>query len=221
MANSDYTRQQTLAAYPEIPPQRIITVYKSVNTELFSGERSHSPDPIGRKFVFVGSNIKIKRLHIAVQAFSLMDSPHSTLDIAGCEREEFVRLYPGLKKQVDDLRVTFHGRLPRLAVKELLLRSDVLLQPSRQEALGVALIEAIACGCRVLASNCGGMPEIVKGGHIGVLINDSTPHAWANAMIRELTCPGLDNNAKQEVLENFGTEKMIGTIRKLYKDNLS
>ena len=216
LANSEYTRSEFLSAYPEIPREKIQTLYKAVDTDFFKGVRAPVASTAGRRFVFLGSNFKIKRLNIALEAFARLDSIQSTLAIAGCELPEFIRAYPVLSSQANDTRVRFYGRLSRAEVKDLLLRSDVLVLPSRQEGLGVAALEAIACGCRVLASRTGGLPEIVRNSDIGRLIDDSSPHAWTQAMRQELTTISLTDSMKDVALKHFTAENMIGRLRDLY-----
>ena len=55
------------------------------------------------------------------------------------------------------------------AIEELLAVSDLFLIPSQSESFGLAALEALACGVPVIASNVGGLPEVVKEGHSGFL----------------------------------------------------
>jgi glycosyltransferase involved in cell wall biosynthesis len=67
-------------------------------------------------------------------------------------------------------------------VPELMRALDVLLLPSHEEPFGRALIEAMALGVPVLATNVGGPPEIVREGRDGYLLDPHDPSAWAAAI---------------------------------------
>ncbi len=62
-------------------------------------------------------------------------------------------------------RVSFLGSFPR--IEEILAVSDLFVLPSEQESFGLAALEAMACGLPVVASNAGGIPEVVRHGETG------------------------------------------------------
>jgi glycosyltransferase involved in cell wall biosynthesis len=62
--------------------------------------------------------------------------------------------------------------------------ADVVVVPSRREPLGLAAVEALACGTPVIASNTGGLPEVVRDGENGLLIPPDDPAALAAALGR-------------------------------------
>ena len=64
---------------------------------------------------------------------------------------------------------------------------DILVAPSLKEAQGTSIVEAMACGKPVIASNIGGIPEVIDDGNDGVLITPDDPEAIA-AAVRRLAC---------------------------------
>jgi len=112
---------------------------------------------------FVGTNWRIKGLDVLLQAVARLAGRDVRLTVAGSNEltgnRPFVRL-AGRLGLAD--RVTFAGRLDRPALAELLARSDALVLPSRQEALGVSVLEALAAGVAVIATDVGGIPEIIR-----------------------------------------------------------
>ena len=80
-------------------------------------------------------------------------------------------------------RVCFFGRAPHEALPALLSQCDVFVQPSiGEEAFGISVVEAMACGLPVLASDNGGLPEIVAEGETGRLLPPGDVDAWAAAI---------------------------------------
>ncbi|MFC2001653.1 glycosyltransferase [Chloroflexota bacterium] len=87
----------------------------------------------------------------------------------------------GVEKNVE-----FIGTVPHAAVTEYLSRLDIFVMPSLSEAFGVSALEAQALGIPVVATNIGGIPEIVKDGESGLLVEPQNPKAIADAIIRLL-----------------------------------
>ena len=63
----------------------------------------------------------------------------------------------------------------------LLGLGDLFLLPSETESFGLAALEALACGVPVVASNVGGLPEVVRHGETGLLVPPRDPPALARA----------------------------------------
>jgi alpha-1,3-rhamnosyl/mannosyltransferase len=72
-------------------------------------------------------------------------------------------------------------------LKALYQGAVALVYPSRYEGFGLPLIEAMACGTPVIASNAASMPEVV--GDAGVLLDPTDETAWTRAITRFLTDP--------------------------------
>jgi starch synthase len=63
--------------------------------------------------------------------------------------------------------------------------------PSEYEPLGIVNLEAMACGCAVVASAVGGIPEVVADGETGLLVPPGEPEALATAINSVIRDPGL------------------------------
>ena len=98
----------------------------------------------------------------------------------GPEREALQALADGsgLAGRVRFAGAVAHGDLPRL-----LSNSDLFVQPSTgEEAFGISVVEAMACGLPVFASNNGGLPEIIVEGETGRLLPPGDVAAWREAI---------------------------------------
>jgi glycosyltransferase involved in cell wall biosynthesis len=80
--------------------------------------------------------------------------------------------------------------VPSAQVPDWLRAADVVVVPSRREPLGLAAVEALACGTAVIASNVGGLREVVRDGENGLLMPPDDPGALA-AALRRLLDPSL------------------------------
>ena len=85
-------------------------------------------------------------------------------------------------------RFTFAGSVPD--VPRRLAASHLLVQPSRAEAGGLVLVEAMAAGCPVAVAEVGGTREVLDDGRAGRLVASSDPAAWTGAVRDLLLAPG-------------------------------
>ncbi len=101
---------------------------------------------------------------------------------------------------------------------------DVLILPSLNEAVGIVLIEAQSLGVPVVASNVGGIPEIIKDKQTGILVEPANPHLLAGAVIELLNNPSrmkaMSEAAKNRVRGRFKAESMVEKITGIYSEVL-
>ena len=112
--------------------------------------------------------------------------------------------------------------VPNQELEELYNCAEVFLFPSLVEGFGWPVIEAQACGCPVVCSHAGPLPEVAGE---GALTADPMDEAGLAACIRQVIC---DVNVRNHLVEkgrlnvqNFTTEKMISSFAALYQDILS
>ncbi len=103
--------------------------------------------------------------------------------------------------------VTFHRTRQRSELAGYYNNLDVFVIPSHQEGLGIVGLEAMACGCPVVSTHCGGTADYVKDGVNGYLVGFSADE-MAEAIIRILTDPNLHRllraGALQTISEGYG-----------------
>ena len=118
-------------------------------------------------------------------------------------------LLPELRSLTRELRVAEHVDFPGFAANPyaFLARASLFVLSSRHEGLQTVLIEAMACGCPVVSTDCPfGPAEILEDGRWGELVPVGDPEALAAAMSRGLdTPPGRD--ALRERAKFFGIER--------------
>ena len=96
----------------------------------------------------------------------------------------------------------------------------VFVMPSWFESFGISVIEAMAFGLPVVASNAGALPEIVEDGVTGLLVPPGDSSALAGAILRLLRDPalrrGMGQAGRERVLERYGAERVARETLALY-----
>lgn len=87
--------------------------------------------------------------------------------------------------------IRFLGAVPHDVMPEVYRDADVLLMPSFREGMSLAVLEAMACGLPVVASDCSSMPELVHPGKGGFLCPPGEAAAFAEAIVRLADSPSL------------------------------
>jgi len=161
---------------------RFKVIPNAVNTKIFFPNLKAVSRTDKKKLLFVGSLIPLKGIHYLLMALNIVRRQHRSfqLDIVGngphkTEYEEFSKGL-GLEKEV-----YFHGLKTKEDVAIFMKQCDFLILPSIWENQPNVLIEAMACGKPVIATNVGGVPEIIKA-ESGLLIPPRNIHALAEAI---------------------------------------
>lgn len=118
--------------------------------------------------------------------------------------------------------VEFLGPVSAQVLRTLWARHDVFLMPSRFEAYGIAIIEALAAGLPSIAYNAYAMPEFIKHGETGLLVDEVEPEALADAVLKILDDPAYLTRvaaARPEILDRHdwdrAAQRMITFIREV------
>ena len=129
-------------------------------------------------------------------------------------------------KKLDKLNVKsaylFTGSLPRDSLIKLIRKSELAVVPSYNENCPYAVLESMACGTPVVASNVGGIPEIITDGVDGLLVEAGHPDMLANAIARLLSDKSLKNllgqRAKSKIANKFSWQANISKYLQCYSE---
>jgi glycosyltransferase involved in cell wall biosynthesis len=127
-----------------------------------------------------------------------------------------------VERRVEELGLREHFRLLgwRRDVGDLLQALDVFLLTSRFEGLPRSVLQAMAAGVPVVATEVDGTPEVVRHEETGLLIPPGAPDAAAAAVARLAHDPGLAERlrgqAAQELSEAFDIDRMVHDLERLY-----
>jgi teichuronic acid biosynthesis glycosyltransferase TuaC len=202
-----------------IEPSKITTLRNGVDLDLFrpldrdSARRRWAAN--GRTIVSVGVLIERKGHHLVIEAMKSL--PDSTLLIAGRGKErsrlEGQITSAGLSGKVRLLGEVAHEELP-----SLYNAADALVLASSREGLANVLLEAMACGTPVAATDVWGNAEVVTAPEAGVLIRERSSAAIAEGL-RKLLASVPDRAATRAYAERFSwdttTEGQLALFRRL------
>lgn len=149
------------------------------------------------EIVFVGRLVSDKGADLLLTALTLPELARVRVTIVGSGPEE-----AALRQQVRasglEERVTFVGSKSPTALAETLNAHRVLAMPSRRaEPFGVAALEGLACGCVVVGSSEGGLPEAIGPG--GVIFPNGDVPALAAALARALAMDAAEAEFRRAV----------------------
>ena len=163
----------------------------------------------------VGHLIPRKGHDLVIQALTQLPGFH--LLIAGQGPEE-QRLHAIARASGVEDRVRFLGRVPHDKLRDVYTAADLLVLASSREGWANVLLEAMACGTRVAASDVWGTPEVVAEPAAGALFKERTPGAIA-AAVRQLMGVPADRAATRRYAEGFSwdqtTQGQIDLFRSL------
>jgi glycosyltransferase involved in cell wall biosynthesis len=188
-----------------VSPERLVVLRNGVDLSLFSpGDRARLRERLrlssGPVLTSVGRLVELKGHDLVIRALTLV--PHATLVIAG-DGPERKRLEALARSLGVDARVRFLGELPQPDLVGVYGGADALVLASRHEGWPNVLLEAMACGCPVVATNLNGIREIVRDPDAGVVIEERSPEGIAGGVRRLLArYPGAE--ATRRYAEDFG-----------------
>lgn len=210
VVNSEYLRECLIRRY-NAHPDKIVRLYKAIDIPVHSSARNN-PEPI---ILFVKNDYIRGGLLTLIEAIQTMDRK-VTLQVAGPPASaapviEQIAAKAGVQLQ-------FLGILSQEKVFEHMRKADIFCVPSHREALGVANMEALACGCAVVSTYVGGIPEVMENGKHGWLVPPNDTHRLADALEEALTQTALREEkvrSGQASLYRFQKEQLLNNFMQI------
>ncbi|MFI6938156.1 glycogen synthase [Streptomyces sp. NPDC050418] len=237
IAVSHGMREDILASYPAIGPDRVHVIHNGIDTDLYR------PDPgrevlarrgidTGRPYVlFVGRITRQKGVPHLLRAARQLDPDVQLVLCAGAPDtpeidREFRALYEELCRGRDGVH-WIPEMLPRPEVVQLLTHAAVFACPSVYEPLGIVNLEAMACATPVVASHVGGIPEVVTDG-TGLLVpyDEKDGESFERGLAEALNTLVRDGEraarmgaaGRQRAVGEFGWDAIARRTADLYED---
>jgi len=186
VSSSHYNARQVKQRYGH----DVTVIHNGVDVEVFmpavrdaTQRAGLGVGPADLLLVSVGRLVGWKGIRIVIEAMAELPSTVRLVIVGTGPDEE------SLRSRAADLgiedRVHFAGHKAHADLPALLAQCDLFVQPSiGEEAFGISVVEAMACGLPVLASNNGGLPEIVREQETGSLLTPGSVQSWRDAITR-------------------------------------
>jgi glycosyltransferase involved in cell wall biosynthesis len=219
LAVSEPIRDELLAQ-PRYPQELIEVIHSGVETE-FPHQAPELLDPKRSPVIGTAGPLEFDKGHdvfIRATPLILQACPQAQFVIAGTGPEE-----SRLRLLVQELRmseyVTFVSGMADLSVA--IEAMDIFVLPSLRQGLGTIMLEAMARSRPVIASQSGGVYQIVREGVTGLLVPPSDSPALAARIIELLQNPPLARQlgqaAREQVIRDFRVEEMIDKTAAMYR----
>jgi len=222
IAVSHGMRDDVLHSYPAVDPSRVHVVHNGIDTTVYRNDPDttalveHGIDPDRPYVLFVGRITRQKGLvHLlrAAQQFNddlvlvMCASAPDTPEIEA-ETESAVQALRAVRGH--DSVVWIEQQVPRPTLIQLFSHAVAFVCPSVYEPLGIVNLEAMACETAVVASDVGGIPEVVTDGVTGVLVHydASDPSGFENDLAAAVNSIASDP-ARAEQMGRTGRERAV------------
>jgi glycosyltransferase involved in cell wall biosynthesis len=177
-------------------PKKIEIQRTGIPLEEFSFRERAAPKNGEWRFVQAGRLIEKKGLPVTLRAFEVFvrEYPNATLTIAG--EGPLLRELETLARELK-IRVSFTGFVSQDRLREIYYRSHVFLHPSQtgrdgnQEGIPNSMLEAMATGLPVFATEHGGIPEAIEHKVSGVLVPERDEFALVETLLDAVQDPGF------------------------------
>ncbi|MEM2145592.1 MAG: glycosyltransferase family 4 protein [Candidatus Jordarchaeaceae archaeon] len=124
-----------------------------------------------------------------------------------------------MKRGLSD-KIRMVGWIPHAQVPEYLNELKLLVLPSYSEGLPTIILEAMACGAIVLASPVGGIPDIIRDGETGFILEDRSPDYIAKKILKILSRSDLEQiarNARRIIEVEYSYESAVKRFKEMLK----
>ena len=212
-----------------VSAQRVVRIPNSVDTGSFCPPSPEEKEvvrnclglPTGKAIVtYVGRLEVVKGVDILIRAWA--DLPEAVRSEAllmlvgdGSDGKNIVNLINSLDVQDS---VAMMGE--QQAVRDYYAAADIFVLPSRSEGMSSALFEAMACGLPVIASNVGGVPEVVEDGKNGLMFESENHDQLAEKLVSLLGMRHfwreMGARARQTVMTYADLEKTVYRMQDMY-----
>ncbi len=162
---------------------------------------------------------RVKRVSDVVEVFArIAREIPSRLMLIGDGPDRSIAESMALHYGIQD-RIHFMGKQD--SVQDLLPMGDLLLMPSAMESFGLAALEGMACGVPCIATNVGGVPELVEDGYNGLLYTVGDVESMARGGIALLADEprrkAMAAHARQTAQDKFSTSRIIPMYERYYE----
>jgi len=211
MALSEAQKNEIIRLY-KIPTERVIVTGAGYNNRLFFLSTKPEPDPV--KLLYAGKLSNAKGVLWLLRALKLINSPewqlHLVGDGSGDEKENCLTLAREFGE-----KIIIHGALPQMELAKIMRESHIFILPSFFEGLPLVILESLASGCRIVATNLPGIVELLGGLNTDFINLVETPR------LRNTDQPYSEDEKQFEHNLNRALRQQIDAAKRCQKIDLS
>jgi len=196
-------------------------VHNGVGPEWF--QLPLPPDTSKDYVLYVGRLHPVKGVDVLVNAWKIVAAAvaNTELWIVG-DGPEHQNLLAMAKELGIASRVRFLGSKKQEELPPLYRDARAVVLPSRREGMPIGLLEAGACGAICICTRIPGIPEIIKDGVNGYLVEPESPVELADTLVRFLGMPpdsshSMRRAARENILRSFSEERMVSTYLEMFQ----
>lgn len=233
-------RADILGCYPAIDPAKVHVVHNGIDTGLYRPDPGTDVlerlgiDPDRPYVLFVGRITRQKGVpHLLRAAMELDPATQLVLCAGAPDTPQIETEFRTLFEELSRARGGVHWipeMLPRPRIIQLLTHAQVFVCPSVYEPLGIVNLEAMACGAAVVASDVGGIPEVVADKSTGLLVpyEEREPAAFEARLAQALNELVADPHAaarmgaagRDRAVREFGWDAVARRTTDVYEELL-
>jgi glycosyltransferase involved in cell wall biosynthesis len=204
----------------------IHTISNGIQNEYFNIKDNKKPNNL----LFVGGIAPRKGILDLLKAMKIIIKKNNQvkLNIVGgiVSKEYFEIIHRYVKDNGLQEHVNYTGYLNDQDLREKYSECEIFVFPSHEESQGIVLLEAMACGKAIVASNIGGIPYVIKNEKTGLLFECGNIEELADKIITLLTNKELNEYIKINCVKDAIkykwpkiAEQTIKVYKELYEDN--
>ncbi len=233
---SDYIRRASIQHFPEFA-DKFTVVFNATDPEVFKPYGCEAItqlkdvlaiEPGKTYLLYVGRLTELKGVHILIKAFEQIHAkrPNTRLVIAGSSffggaaKTTYEQSLVELAKSVSQ-SIIFTGYIAHEKLKYLYSAVDLVILPSVwQDPCPLVVLEALASGTCLLATNVGGVPEVLEHKVVGELVPAADANALSNAVKTILANPQqkakMEQAGRQKMIEHYAWPRLVAELEALF-----
>jgi glycosyltransferase involved in cell wall biosynthesis len=207
--------KQILALEYGLEDDKLVIIPNGYDQTLLSKKKTRHFQGRERKIVFVAGLRSDKDPSTLIQAFKRVTNQHAHLKLVIVGDGPLKKSLEAMSKELNIAdRVQFYGQVDHEKAMTILAECDIYVLTSINEGLPTSLVEAMALGKPIIATNVGGVPEVIEDGINGLLVPPMSPERVAQAIMQLLNEPQLAKRLAAAATKSIEDYSWINVVKK-------